>query len=227
MIRDDGAVVYLNGHGVWRSNMPTGTIGYNTLSADTHARGDESAGSSDTRSRSLLVTGTNVIAVEIHQAEADSSDISFDFQLIGVPLPAAAPPAARITVQYKAGRSRRRTGGAQLSLNEVSDSQKQSTSPISRRFTLPSPRRWSLCIFLWILKAYLIGWYIFSKHVHPLSDAPRDGVFGSRRGGSSRLRSPRGFLSRDLCPSQKLTRQSRSRSSGWSTSRWRSSPLRA
>jgi hypothetical protein len=28
--RDDGAVVYVNGTEVWRSNLPTGTIAYNT-----------------------------------------------------------------------------------------------------------------------------------------------------------------------------------------------------
>jgi arylsulfatase A-like enzyme len=34
----------------------------------------------------------------------------------------------------------------------------------------------ALCIFLWSLKAWLIGWYFFSKGIHPLSDAPRDAV---------------------------------------------------
>ena len=40
-------------------------------------------------SASQLVPGTNVVAVEIHQHRADSSDVSFDFALIGVPAPEA------------------------------------------------------------------------------------------------------------------------------------------
>ena len=34
-MRDDGAVVYLNGTEVFRSNMPTGTITYTTLASTT------------------------------------------------------------------------------------------------------------------------------------------------------------------------------------------------
>src|SRR5829696_4225438 len=33
LLRDDGAVIYLNGVEVWRSNMPTGTIGFTTLAS--------------------------------------------------------------------------------------------------------------------------------------------------------------------------------------------------
>src|SRR5262249_29214824 len=43
LLRDDGAVVYLNGTEVWRSNMPSGAIGYRTLAATTVAGADESA----------------------------------------------------------------------------------------------------------------------------------------------------------------------------------------
>ena len=35
LLRDDGAVVYLNGTEVFRSNMPSGTIGYQTLASTT------------------------------------------------------------------------------------------------------------------------------------------------------------------------------------------------
>ena len=33
LLRDDGAVIYVNGQEVARSNMPTGTINYQTLAA--------------------------------------------------------------------------------------------------------------------------------------------------------------------------------------------------
>ncbi|WP_104734022.1 metallophosphoesterase [Hanstruepera ponticola] len=74
---DDGAVVYLNGVEVWRQNMPAGTPSYNTFSSSV---GTEN-GSASTTIVNSLVTGTNVLSVEIHQASSSSSDISFDFQL--------------------------------------------------------------------------------------------------------------------------------------------------
>jgi predicted MPP superfamily phosphohydrolase len=74
---DDGAVVYLNGTEIWRVNMPTGAVTYNTF---TPTQGSDNAQISTTISNSLI-TGTNIISVEMHQRSAGSSDISFDFQL--------------------------------------------------------------------------------------------------------------------------------------------------
>jgi hypothetical protein len=81
--RDDGAIVYLNGTEIYRSNMPSSKISYTTLAAKALNGADEVNYESTTIPPNLLRTGTNVIAVEIHQASASSSDISFDFQLIG------------------------------------------------------------------------------------------------------------------------------------------------
>ena len=83
LMRDDGAVVYLNGVEVWRTNMPTGTIGHLTLASVAIAGADESTFVQTTISPSLLVTGTNVLAIELHQSGGTSTDISFDLQLIG------------------------------------------------------------------------------------------------------------------------------------------------
>lgn len=81
LLRDDGAVVYLNGTEVYRNNMPSGTISYNTL-ASTYVDGAaESAYITAGISKSALVNGNNVIAVEIHQNAVTSSDISFDLKL--------------------------------------------------------------------------------------------------------------------------------------------------
>jgi hypothetical protein len=77
--RDDGCVVYLNGTEVFRSNMPSGTIAASTpASGDA---GDESVFQSGVIDPARLVTGSNLFAVEIHQATPDSSDISFDLEL--------------------------------------------------------------------------------------------------------------------------------------------------
>ena len=83
LMRDDGAVVYLNGVEVWRTNMPTGTVGFLTPASTAIAGADESTFVQTTISPTLLATGTNVIAVELHQSGGTSTDISFDLQLIG------------------------------------------------------------------------------------------------------------------------------------------------
>jgi hypothetical protein len=82
-MRDDGAVVYLNGVEVWRTNMPTGSVGFLTPASVAIGGADESTFVQTTISPSLLVTGTNVLAIELHQSGGTSSDISFDLQLIG------------------------------------------------------------------------------------------------------------------------------------------------
>jgi len=84
LIRDDGAVVYLNGVEVVRSNMPDGEIDFLTLANSGVSGTDEYIFSEYTVDTSLLLTGTNIIAVEIHQSSATSSDISFDLELNGI-----------------------------------------------------------------------------------------------------------------------------------------------
>ena len=82
--RDDGIVIYVNGVEVARNNMPTGTINYTTL-ASTNISG---SGGSDVNTvnvaSSFFQTGTNVIAVELHQVSASSADVTFDLKLIGI-----------------------------------------------------------------------------------------------------------------------------------------------
>ncbi|MCB9252692.1 MAG: Ig-like domain-containing protein [Flavobacteriales bacterium] len=79
--RDDGIVVYINGNEVYRSNLGTGTVSYNTLASN--ASDDGNTWQTATLSSGSLTAGTNVIAAEIHQTSASSSDISFDLELVG------------------------------------------------------------------------------------------------------------------------------------------------
>lgn len=81
LLRDDGAVVYLNGQEVIRTNMPTGTIGYRTYARSAISGSSEDLFYPFLIDPGLLVAGTNVLAVEIHQSDPDSSDISFDLAL--------------------------------------------------------------------------------------------------------------------------------------------------
>lgn len=81
LMRDDGAVVYLNGSEVHRSNMPGGAIGYLTLADGTIGGVDEDTMETVALDPLDIDPGVNVIAVEIHQRSVTSSDISFDLQL--------------------------------------------------------------------------------------------------------------------------------------------------
>jgi hypothetical protein len=76
ILRDDGAVAYINGTEVARSNMPAGAIGANTLASGISP--DETTFFSFPVDPALLVEGANVLAVEVHQAAANSSDLGFD-----------------------------------------------------------------------------------------------------------------------------------------------------
>ncbi|OHB69985.1 MAG: hypothetical protein A2V70_05730, partial [Planctomycetes bacterium RBG_13_63_9] len=76
---DDGAVFYLNGEEVYSQNMPSGTVEYSTLASD------EVEEASFTYYISIptdhLVQGTNLLAVEVHQAAAEDGDMFFGAEL--------------------------------------------------------------------------------------------------------------------------------------------------
>jgi uncharacterized repeat protein (TIGR01451 family) len=77
---DDGAVVYVNGTEVRRSNMPAGTITYTT----TASGNDFITGETFSIEASNFVAGNNIIAVEIHQNNANSTDCFFDMSMTGI-----------------------------------------------------------------------------------------------------------------------------------------------
>lgn len=92
LIRDDGAVVYLNGSELQRSNMFKGTITYTTPADDVVGGTDENTFFDYTVNKNLLEEGINVLAVEVHQENAQSSDIGLDVHLIG-----QIPPTGQVT----------------------------------------------------------------------------------------------------------------------------------
>lgn len=81
LLRDDGAIIYLNGKEVVRSNLPEGEINSETLASSYAAGQEESTYYSFLINQSNLVEGKNVIAAEIHQSEPNSSDLGFDLTL--------------------------------------------------------------------------------------------------------------------------------------------------
>jgi hypothetical protein len=78
---DDGAVVYLNGKEIVRYNLPAGEIVYGTTASSAIGGSDENDFHSFTLGTENLVNGNNIIAVEVHQSSANSSDVSFDMDL--------------------------------------------------------------------------------------------------------------------------------------------------
>lgn len=94
---DDGAVFYVNGAEVGRFNMPEGPIVHSTVAPTSPPEGVI---------RSLpisgLIRGTNVIAVEVHQADGVPHDMLFGAQLIGV-ASGEEPAELRITRDLQNG----------------------------------------------------------------------------------------------------------------------------
>ncbi len=88
LLRDDGAVVYLNGVEVFRSNMPAGTVGSSTPASSVTTGTGETVFIPATISPAFLLAGSNTLAVELHQSDTASIDASFDLLLKADPGPA-------------------------------------------------------------------------------------------------------------------------------------------
>ena len=88
LLRDDAGIVYFNGTEVLRSpNMPAGEVAYNVFTGGS-APPDNTVDSTNLAyTATLLSNGLNVVACEIHQQASNSSDASFDLELVGIPVP--------------------------------------------------------------------------------------------------------------------------------------------
>lgn len=76
---DDGAVFYLNGEEVLRLRMPTGSVNAATLATSAVTEAIVEPG--NLISAKGLVAGKNVLAVEVHQRQANDVDMTFDAAL--------------------------------------------------------------------------------------------------------------------------------------------------
>lgn len=91
--RDDGAVVYLNGSEIGRSNIADGPVTYTTEASNASPENVFIDMPVPSNLLPLLQDGENVIAVEIHQSSLTSSDLSFDLELLATI--ASAPSSER------------------------------------------------------------------------------------------------------------------------------------
>jgi hypothetical protein len=82
LLRDDGAVVYINGVEVARSNMPTGTITFTKKASVSVDGAAESTPVLISLPPGALNVGSNTVAIEIHQkASGAAGDLTMDAQL--------------------------------------------------------------------------------------------------------------------------------------------------
>ena len=83
LLRDDGALVHLNGEEIVRSNMLPGPVAFDTHALQPAARGSESSYFPYYLRTGQLRAGSNVLAVEVHTSTPGTEDLSFDLELTG------------------------------------------------------------------------------------------------------------------------------------------------
>ncbi len=101
IVRDDGAIVYLNGREILRQNLPQGDVSHQTYALTPVGGDEENTFFESDIDPQWLVVGENQLAVEIHQANASSSDISFDFRLNAELFPENQAPELELASNLK------------------------------------------------------------------------------------------------------------------------------
>jgi hypothetical protein len=80
LLRDDGAVVYLNGEELFRSNMRSGTVRYSNYTSKRNSTKDSRIFFPYYVEIPMFINGRNVFAVEVHRGSRSDKDLSFDFE---------------------------------------------------------------------------------------------------------------------------------------------------
>ena len=106
LLRDDGAVIHLNGEEIVRSNMPSGTIRYRTYSANRNPSNESRIFFPYFVDQPEFRTGKNVLAVEVHRGSRSDKDLSFNLEAMlmdaaGIPIP--IEKSSIVTVRAKSG----------------------------------------------------------------------------------------------------------------------------
>lgn len=113
---DDGAVVYLNGYELLRASMPAGAV---TGTSPANGATDDGQGfATFTIPTTAFRTGTNTLAVELHQAAPTTSDASFDLELT-FERPVTPGPAALNVDEPLLVKARARNATQWSALNEA------------------------------------------------------------------------------------------------------------
>jgi hypothetical protein len=94
VLRDDGAIVYLNGVEIYRGNMNPGPVDYLTWAPVAVGGADETRFFTTNVHPALLLDGTNWLAAEVHQQSVGSTDVSFNLRLTALEW---SPPKLSVT----------------------------------------------------------------------------------------------------------------------------------
>ena len=92
----DGAVVWLNGQEIFRTNMPAGPITYTNQALAPMGEFRQYVFNQTNLVIPALPAGTNVIAVEVHASSPTNSSLGFDFELLGTGF---LIPSPRLSIQ--------------------------------------------------------------------------------------------------------------------------------
>ncbi len=91
LLADDGAAVYINGVEVARDNLPAGPLTWATRASTGRSGAAEATVRAFTIPPARVQVGTNTIAVEVHQDNGQSSDLSFAASLTSTGAVPAGP----------------------------------------------------------------------------------------------------------------------------------------
>ncbi|MFP6873556.1 MAG: lamin tail domain-containing protein [Verrucomicrobiales bacterium] len=91
--RDDGAIIYVNGVEVGRSQMPAAGFDFDTPAS---ASRDEDRFFDFEIPMPVFLEGDNVIAVEVHQVSATSSDMIFDLRMNAITGASSGPESIKL-----------------------------------------------------------------------------------------------------------------------------------
>jgi lysophospholipase L1-like esterase len=110
LLRVDGAVAYLDGLEAFRSNMPGGPIVYTNAAATPLVGFDPSYTYYPTNVASVNpISGTNIVAVELHKISPTKSVEGFDMELIGmgyyIPSPAISINGGNVLLTWPVNNS--------------------------------------------------------------------------------------------------------------------------
>jgi hypothetical protein len=128
LLVDDGAIVYLNGAELLRTNMPTGAVAFSTLASSKVDALSFAAAVNTTLDVSKLLNGTNVLAVEVHQESSQSADGVFSCAVYSQLTPSASSTA---TASPSLTASRSRSSSATQSVSTTSTGTATGTSTAS------------------------------------------------------------------------------------------------
>ncbi|MGI8604046.1 MAG: lamin tail domain-containing protein [Verrucomicrobiales bacterium] len=104
LLRDDAAIVYINGNETAVTSGLSSNAAFNTRSTVSLSPPDESMFFDFPVPPGQIVQGNNVIAVEVHQgAVSGTNDLSFDLELVGTPVGGGTTDPGNFTLAASVG----------------------------------------------------------------------------------------------------------------------------